>query len=135
MITSSATALWPVGIYFVSVLLVVGGLMVASHFLGERRQAGASEEPFESGVVGIGFGHFRVTADFYLVAMFFVIFDLEAAFLFAWAIAVREAGWQGFWEAILFVAILLAVLAYLWRLGALDWGPRRPDRGGQAGAP
>jgi NADH-quinone oxidoreductase subunit A len=122
--------LWPLGVYFLSVLLVVAVLMAVSHFLGEHRPALASDEPFESGVVGVGFGRFRVTVGFYLVAMFFVIFDLEAAFLFAWAIAVREAGWLGFAEALLFIAILLAALVYLWRLGALDWGPQQPKREG-----
>jgi NADH-quinone oxidoreductase subunit A len=53
--------------------------------------------------------------------MFFVIFDLEAVFLFAWAVAVRETGWTGYAEVLLFVAVLLATLAYLWRVGALDW--------------
>jgi NADH-quinone oxidoreductase subunit A len=59
---------------------------------------------------------------FYLVAMFFVIFDLEAVFLYAWAVAVRELGWAGYAEAIVFIVVLLVGLAYLWRQGALDWG-------------
>jgi NADH-quinone oxidoreductase subunit A len=57
--------------------------------------------------------------------MFFVIFDLEAIFIFAWAIAARELGWAGYWEILLFIAVLLAALLYLWRLGALDWNPNR----------
>ncbi|MBS1190422.1 MAG: dehydrogenase subunit [Rhodocyclaceae bacterium] len=130
MVPPSAPALWPLGIYFLLVLLLVAGLMLASHFLGDRRPARRLEEPFESGVVGLGFGHFRVSIGFYLVAMFFVIFDLEAVFLFAWAIALREAGWQGFAEALVFIAILAAVLIYLWRDGGLDWGPTRRKRGG-----
>jgi NADH-quinone oxidoreductase subunit A len=58
--------------------------------------------------------------------MFFVIFDLEAVFLFAWSVAVREAGWAGYWEVVIFIGVLVATLAYLWRVGALDWksGPR-----------
>jgi NADH-quinone oxidoreductase subunit A len=69
----------------------------------------------------------RFSAKFYLIAMFFVVFDLEAVFLFAWAVAVRETGWAGYAEALLFIMILLATLAYLWRVGALDWrqGSRR----------
>jgi NADH-quinone oxidoreductase subunit A len=57
--------------------------------------------------------------------MFFVVFDLEAAFIFAWAIAGREAGWRGYWEILIFVGVLMATLVYLWRLGALDWGEIR----------
>lgn len=117
--------LLPLGIYLLAVPLLVAGLLAASHFLGERRTAHPGDAPFESGIVGVGLGRGRLRADFYLVALFFVIFDVEAAFLFAWAIALREAGWPGFAEAALFVAILLAALAYLWRLGGLDWGPRR----------
>jgi NADH-quinone oxidoreductase subunit A len=66
-----------------------------------------------------------LAAKFYLIAVFFVIFDVEAMFLFAWAIAFRELGWAGYIEAIIFIAVLGAALAYLWRLGALDWGPPR----------
>lgn len=61
----------------------------------------------------------------YLVAMFFVIFDLEAVFLVAWAVALREVGWAGYIEVLIFVGVLVIALIYLWRLGALDWGPRR----------
>ncbi len=61
---------------------------------------------------------------FYLVAMFFVIFDLETVFIFAWAIAFREVGWTGYIEMLVFVGVLVAALIYLWRLGALDWRPR-----------
>jgi NADH-quinone oxidoreductase subunit A len=61
--------------------------------------------------------------------MFFVIFDLEAVFLYAWAVSVREAGWAGYWEVLVFVGILTATLAYLWRVGALDWGSVRRNDG------
>lgn len=119
--------LWPLVVYALAVLLVVAALMAASWLLGERHRATPADAPFESGIVGLGYGHFRVPVAFYLVAMFFVIFDVEAAFLFAWAVALREAGWPGFIEAIVFILVLLAALAYLWRIGALDWGPKRSD--------
>jgi NADH-quinone oxidoreductase subunit A len=72
----------------------------------------------------------RLSVNFYLVAVFFVIFDLESVFIFAWAICVREAGWAGYVEIVVFVGILLAALAYLWREGALDWGPDQRKRSG-----
>jgi NADH-quinone oxidoreductase subunit A len=62
---------------------------------------------------------------FYLIAMFFVVFDLESVFIFAWAVAGRELGWPGYWELAVFAGVLIAVLVYLWRLGALDWGTVR----------
>jgi len=81
-----------------------------------------NEEPFESGIVSVGDARLRFSAPFFLVAIFFVIFDLEAVFLFAWVIGFEESGMAGFIEALIFILILLAGLAYLWKLGALDWG-------------
>jgi NADH-quinone oxidoreductase subunit A len=72
-----------------------------------------------------GSAHVRLSARFYLIAMFFVIFDLEAVFVFAWAVAARELGWPGYWEMAIFVGLLVVALAYLWRLGALDWSAVR----------
>ena len=96
-----------------------------SALLGERtRRTPATDEPYESGIVSTGGARYRMSARFYLVAMFFVIFDLEAVFIFAWAVSARESGWPGFVEITVFIGILLAALIYLWRLGALDWGPR-----------
>lgn len=78
-------------------------------------------EPYESGIVSTGTAQVRFDVRFYLVAMFFVIFDLETIFIFAWAVAARELGWTGYVEILIFIGILIAVLVYLWRLGALDW--------------
>lgn len=94
-----------------------------SSLLGGRDWGRAKNEPFESGVVSTGGAELRFSAKFYLVAMFFVIFDLEALFLFAWAVAVRESGWAGLIEVAIFIGVLLVGLIYLWRLGALDWAP------------
>src|SRR4051794_3771575 len=98
-----------------------------SYMLGQRHHEHSTDSPYESGIVSQGSARVRLSAKFYLVAMFFVIFDLEAVFIFAWAIAVREAGWTGYAEATLFITVLLATLVYLWRVGALDWrqGSRR----------
>ena len=73
----------------------------------------------------VGYARLRFPVKFYLVAMFFVIFDLETVFIFAWAIALRDVGWTGYIDMLVFVGVLVAALVYLWRLGALDWGPRR----------
>ena len=70
----------------------------------------------------------RARAKFYLVAMFFVIFDVEALYLFAWSTSIRESGWIGFVEAAIFIFVLLAGLVYLVRIGALDWTPARSRR-------
>ena len=114
-------AIWPLVLYFLAVVGMVGIVMVLSHVLGQRHRDRATGTPYESGMIPTGSARLRLSADFYLIAMFFVIFDLESIFIFAWAVAAREAGWVGYLEALVFVAVLFAALAYLWRSGALDW--------------
>ncbi|HTS62002.1 MAG TPA: NADH-quinone oxidoreductase subunit A [Candidatus Acidoferrales bacterium] len=116
-----ASPLWALGVYFALVILVVAGMLLVSYLLGQRHQEPATGSPYEAGIVSEGSARVRLSAKFYLVAMFFVVFDLEAVFLFAWAVAARTLGWPAFWEAVVFAGILAAVLAYLWRVGALDW--------------
>jgi NADH-quinone oxidoreductase subunit A len=115
--------LWPLVTYFAAVLLLVGVMLGGSYLLGERsrRPTTATLQPFESGIVPAGTSALRFSVGFYLVAIFFVIFDIEAIFIFAWAIAYRESGWPGYAEIIVFISVLVAALLYLWRIGALDW--------------
>jgi NADH-quinone oxidoreductase subunit A len=96
--------------------------------MGGRTSGRAKNEPFESGIVPAGGARLRFSAKFYLIAMFFVIFDIEALFLYAWAVSVRESGWAGFVEVFIFIFVLLAGLIYIWRLGALDWSPEARRR-------
>lgn len=103
-------------------------MLIVSYLTGGRNWGRAKNDPFESGVVSVGSAQIRFSAKFYLVAMFFVIFDVEALFLYAWAVSVRENGWIGFIEVTIFVSVLLAGLIYLWRLGALDWAPEARKR-------
>jgi NADH-quinone oxidoreductase subunit A len=119
---------WAVAVFVVVILLVCGAMLAVSALLGGRTTGRAKTEPFESGIVSVGDAHMRLSAKFYLVAMFFVIFDVEALFLYAWAVSLRESGWIGFIEAAAFIFILMVGLAYLWRIGALRWAPvrRRP---------
>jgi NADH-quinone oxidoreductase subunit A len=117
--------LWPLLVYFGLILVVATGMLVLSYLLGERHRERATGEPYESGMPPTGSARLRVSAKFYLVAMFFVIFDLEAVFLFAWAVTFRELGWAGYIVMVTFVGILLVALIYLWRMGALDWGTER----------
>jgi NADH-quinone oxidoreductase subunit A len=119
--------IWPLGVYLVICVMLVVAMLGLSFVLGQRHHNRATGSPYESGILSQGSARVRLSAKFYLVAMFFVIFDLEAVFIFAWAIAVRETGWTGYAEAMTFIAVLLATLVYLWRAGALDWrqGSRR----------
>lgn len=120
--------LWPLLVHFGAAIAVAALMVGLSWVLGERHRARATEEPFESGVAPTGDVGSPFSAKFYLVAVFFVVFDLEAVFLFAWAVAAPELGWTGYVEIAVFVGVLLAALVYLWRVGALDWGPRRSGR-------
>jgi NADH-quinone oxidoreductase subunit A len=113
--------LWPLAVYLTIVGMLVVAMLGLSFVLGQRHQDRATGSPYESGILSQGSARVRLPVKFYQVAIFFVIFDLEAVFLFAWAIAVREAGWAGYAEVLLFIMVLLATLAYLWRVGALDW--------------
>ena len=116
---------WPIIVYFVAVMGLVVLMLGLSSLLGQKRKARATGQPFESGIVSVGSARFKTPIPFYLLAIFFVIFDLEAVYLFAWAIAVKEAGWAGFIEAAIFIGVLFAALIYLWKLGALDWRTTR----------
>jgi NADH-quinone oxidoreductase subunit A len=116
---------WGLAVYGLGVFGLVGLMLGASYILGGRDHGRAKAEPFESGAVPVGSALVRMPAKFYLVAMFFVIFDLEAVFIFAWAVAVKETGWIGYAEVFIFIGVLLVTLGYLWRVGALDWGTGR----------
>ncbi len=121
---------WPLAVYFMAIVVIIAGLIGLSFVLGQRHRERATGEPYESGIVSTGSAQVRFDIKFYLVAVIFLVFDLEAAFLYAWAVAVRETGWAGYAEVLVFVGVLAAALAYLWRLGLLDWGiKQRDDKG------
>ena len=109
-------------VYLVAVLLIVATLIAVSYVLGERHRERATDEAYESGIPPTGSARLRVSAKFYLMAMFFVIFDLGAVFVFAWAIEVRQLGWSGYVGLLIFITILVSGLLYLAQEGALDWG-------------
>ncbi len=128
--------LWPLAVYFLAAVALAAVMLLLSHVLGPRHREEATGRPYESGILPTGSAWIRFDVKYYLIAMFFVIFDVEAVFIFAWAIALREAGWTGYVEMLVFTGILLAALFYVWRLGALEWAVfrqgARPGRGDEA---
>lgn len=120
--------LWPFGVYCAIVILLVAAILAVSHLLGERHSGRATGAPYEGGILSEGSARLRFSVKYYLVAMLFVIFDLEAVFLLAWAIAGRDLGWNGYAAMIFFTVTLVAALVYLWRAGALDWSPSQRAR-------
>lgn len=118
----ATTSLWPFVVYFLAVLLLVATMLGLSFILGQRRGNKATNMPFESGVLSVGSPQIHMSAEFYLIAIFFVIFDLETVFIFAWAVAFFELSWSGFIAISVFIFILAVALIYELRSGALDWG-------------
>lgn len=111
-------------VYFVLVVSVLTFVLIVAWLLGARtRHTNGTDTPFESGIVPVGSAaELRLSVRFYLVAMFFVIFDMEAVFLFAWAVAFYDLGWRGYVGSAVFIGVLLIALVYEWRTGALEWG-------------
>jgi NADH-quinone oxidoreductase subunit A len=102
------------GFAFVAIML--------SSVLGPRKPSPEKSAPYECGMPAVGDARERQSVKFYLVAMIFLLFDIEVAFLYPWAMALRDLGWNGFVQVVLFMGLLLAGYTYVWRKGALDWG-------------
>jgi NADH-quinone oxidoreductase subunit A len=96
--------------------------VVLSNLLGPRQPTPEKSAPYECGMPPVGDARERQSVKFYLVAMIFLLFDIEVAFLYPWAMALRDLGWSGFIQVLLFMTLLLAGYIYVWRKGALDWG-------------
>jgi NADH-quinone oxidoreductase subunit A len=110
-------------IYALLVFILVAVLLFLSSWLGEKKKEPEKLNPFESGILPTGAARFRYPVPFYLVAVFFLIFDVEAAYIFSWAIAVEPLGWAGWLQISFFIVILLISLFYIWKKGGLEWGP------------
>ena len=113
--------MWPLGVYFALVLLLVAGMLGLSYILGQRHHDRATGTPYEAGIESEGSARVRLSAKFYLVAMFFVIFDVEAIFLFPWAVRYHQLGWFGVAEVAVFLAILIVGYIWAYKKGALEW--------------
>ena len=117
--------LWPFVLYALAVIIIAAVMVGASFLLGQRHRDRDMEEPYESGILATGSARMRFDIKFYMIAMFFIIFDLESVFIFAWSVSLFENGWSGYIGMAVFISVLLAMLVYLWRIGALEWGPRK----------
>lgn len=117
-------------IYFpvlVQILIAVGiatGLIAASTALGKRARSPQKDTPYESGMAPVGSANERFSVKFYLVGMIFILFDIEAVFLYPWAVVYRKLKLFGFFEMALFVALVLIGFFYVWKKGVLDWAPK-----------
>ncbi len=122
MHVGAETSPWGVVFYLLLTTMVIASMLLIPAVLGQRHRERTTGERYESGLPPASDLPRRYSIEFYLVAMLFVVFDLESAFIFAWAVVARRLGWTGYIEMLVFIVLLLAALAYLWRRGALDWG-------------
>ena len=103
------------------VTVAIGVLLFLIFWLGEKKPGPEKQRPYECGLIPTGSAWFRYPVPFYLVAAFFLIFDLETVFIFAWAVAFYELGWMGWLRITFFILVLLLSLFYIWKKGGLDW--------------
>ena len=112
---------FPVLIQVVIAVAIAAGLIIASTALGKRARSPLKDTPYESGMAPIGSARERFSVKFYLVGMIFILFDIEAVFLYPWAVVFRQLKLFGFFEMTLFIVLILVGFFYVWRKGALDW--------------
>ena len=120
----------PLLLHLILAMVLSGVLLLLSSFVGWRRPSKVKIQPYECGITPTGDARQPFSVKFYLVAMVFILFDVEAVFLYPWAYVYRDLGWFGFVEMLVYIAILLAGYIYLWKKGALDWN--RPVARGTA---
>lgn len=119
---------WQPGILSLSVyaalitaLIIV--LLFLSRWLGQRKPSVEKQRAYESGIIPTGPARLRYPVPFFMVAIFFLLFDVEGAFIFSYAVAANELGWAGWLQIAFFIFVLIAGLIYIWVKGGLEWGP------------
>jgi len=111
----------PVLIFILIAVGLVAMIVVLSELLGKKKHFPAKDLPYECGMDPIGDARSRYTVRFYVIAMFFIVFDIEAIFLYPWAVVFKPLGWFGFLEMLVFISIIAVGLVYVWGKGALEW--------------
>ncbi len=119
--TTPLQSYFPLAVVFLVAGILGAVLLGAALLLGPRRPSKVKNAPFECGTVPVGDARQRFGVKFYVVALLFIVFDIEAVFLYPWAVQVRELGWSGFLGMAVFAFTLLVGLVYVWKKGALDW--------------
>jgi len=108
-------------VYTFLVIVFIGSQLFLAAWLGERKPSVEKSRPYECGIIPTGSARFRYPVPFYLVAIFFLIFDVEGAYIFTWAVVYEDLGWPGLTQMSFFIVLLLAGLFYIWKQGGLDW--------------
>src|SRR6266487_1166201 len=127
MPSSYAEQYFPVLLQALIAMALAAGLLTVSYLLGKRVRNRIKDTPYESGMVPTGDARQRFSVKFYLVGMLFILFDIEAIFLYPWVVVYRDLKMFAFWEMLVFVVLILSGFFYIWKKGALDWAAA-PDR-------
>ncbi len=114
--------------YTVIVSVIMAVLLILISWLGEKKKDPEKSRAYESGIIPTGDARLRYPVPFFLIAIFFLLFDVEGAFIFSWAIAWERLGWAGWFQISFFIVMLLLGLVYVWRKGGLEWGPTSKKR-------
>ena len=125
MPTSYAETYFPVLLQALIAMVIAAGMLGASYVLGKRVRNRVKDLPYECGITPVGSARERFSVKFYLVGMLFILFDIEAIFLYPWAVIYRELKLFAFVEMFIFIALVLAGFIYIWNKGALDWSQSR----------
>jgi len=115
-------ALFSLGLYVLIATGMILLLLILARILGNRTSSQQKSQPYESAILPTGEARLREPVPFYLVAILFIVFDVEAVFVVSWAVAYDLLGWAGFWQITFFIVILFLGLVYLWKMGGLEWG-------------
>ena len=127
MPNSPTEVYFPVLVQAVIAMALAAGLLSVSYLLGKRVRNKVKDMPYESGIVPTGDARQRFSVKFYLVGMLFILFDIEAIFLYPWVVVYRELKMVAFVEMLVFVVLILSGFFYIWKKGALDWSGANPD--------
>ncbi|MGA2402299.1 MAG: NADH-quinone oxidoreductase subunit A [Syntrophobacteraceae bacterium] len=125
-IADGAMSPWEPGVFSLAVYSILVAAFIASQlflaaWVGEKKRTTEKSRPYECGIIPTGSARFRYPVPFYMVAIFFLIFDVEGAYIFTWAVVYREVGWAGYVQMSFFIILLLVGLFYIWKHGGLDW--------------
>ena len=129
MPNSPAEIYFPVLVQVIIAIAIAGGLIGASMLLGKRVRDKVKDSPYECGIAPTGSARDRFSVKFYLVGIVFILFDIEAVFLYPWAVVYRELKMFAFYEMLLFIVLVLSGFYYIWKKGALDWSKEEPAPG------
>jgi NADH-quinone oxidoreductase subunit A len=132
-VTAQQAELIPLAVYTLIAVVLIGALLLAAYYLGSGKDAADKGIPYESGILPTGSARHASQVPFYLIAIFFIVFDVEGAFILTWAAAWDLLGLSGLVHITVFITVLLLGLVWLWIKGGLDWGPSATRTRGKAG--